>query len=170
MDVIAIFDSFRQSLEYDHAYRVAADDALRLRVERATMSVRRLNAALAVEVSILRVQADRRAARERHVTFTVQQLLTRDVNRYERSRARGLHIHARSLQVQLVGDACSHEVFVVRDADLKSPHRLDQIGSRDEVLQEVVVDAHAREHADQTSETLRVVTGVFQRLPRTLEK
>ena len=97
-------------------------------VERPAMTVRRKNHAILIQISGALREVDGDSAGQRHIALAGLQCATRDFNGDQRSRARGLHIHARSVQVQLVGNPRTQKVLVVTEHQLVAAHRLHQRG------------------------------------------
>ena len=113
--VVAVLDGVGQRLEHARAPHGAGDDrAGRLGVERPAVAVGREDLALLVEVAAVSAPATiDRAAGERDVALAAEQALAGQVDGDQRRAARRLHVHARAVQVELVGDAGGEEVGVV---------------------------------------------------------
>ena len=116
-------------------------------------------------------QEDRHAAGERHVAFARQQALTREMDRDERGRARGLHVDARSLEIEVVRNARRQEILVVAGvAQEEQPDAVQQFLIAQDVVHHVRGHPRAAEHADRAGETLGGVARVFERFDRALEE
>ena len=93
------------------------------------------------------------------------------VNRHQRSRARGLHIDAGPAQVKLIGNARGQNVLVVaRLFQLKQSRAFKQAAIGQQVMDQVGVHARPGKNSNRSIKALRCVAGVFQSLPRALKK
>ena len=79
-------------------------------------------------------------------------------------------LSAGPLQVELVGHARREVVLLVAHHRGQPADDVGDVLARQEVLEEVVVVAHAREHADRAREGPRVVARGLERLPGRLHE
>jgi hypothetical protein len=135
-----------EPLEHDDPDAAATDAPGGAVVERQAVPVRRVDPALLVQVPDPVRQLDRDAARQRQVALVGQQALRGQVHRDQGRGARGLHVHARTAQVQLVARGGGQEVLVVEQPGFQLVERGPQRGH--DVLPQVAGHAGAREHAD----------------------
>ena len=133
------------------------------------MPVGRENAAFLKKVPGAVRQAYRHSSRQRHIAFVIKKTLAREMNRDERGRARGLNRYARPSQIELVRRSRAQKVFVVSYDCLKAAHQIQNLRVRVDV-DKIGIRAAAREYAGQIGTRFRVITGVLDCLPRTLEK
>src|SRR4029453_7111611 len=166
---IAIADRGRKRLEQDGGDAAAEEGSASLRVEGAAVSVGRIDTAWLGQIAPQMRNAYHRGAGERHVRLPVTEASAGQMDGYQRGGAGGLHIQARSGEVELERHARAEEVAVVADmtevARLASQFRM------------VVVDHVAGDKATGTSVDAddafvaeRVVAGILERLPRDLEE
>jgi hypothetical protein len=169
VDGVAVRQRVLQALEQHHGGAVAQHRALGVGVEGAADAVGRVDALL-IEVTRARRRAHRDAARERHVALVAEQALAGEAHRHQRGRAGGLHVDARPLEVQLVGDLRREEILVIADAQLERPDAAHQLAVRHQVVDQVAADVRAREHADRAAVRPRIVAGVIERRPGQLQE
>jgi hypothetical protein len=134
------------------------------------MPVRGLDAVLDVAVAAAVGDDDRTAADQRHVALAQQQALPGQVDGNQRGRAGSVDVDAGAGQVELVGHPGRQEVLVIADHHLLEAGGLPEPRVADEHLEQVGIHPHASENADITVERGRVVAGVFQRGPATLQE
>ena len=99
---ISIRNRIRQTSQNDYAHTTAEHCSRSAVIEGSAMTIGRKYFAVLVQVTTLVRQFDRDAACQRHVAFAVEQALTRIVHGYEGGRTRGLHVHARPVQIEYV--------------------------------------------------------------------
>jgi hypothetical protein len=140
-------------------------------VERAAVAIGGQHLALLVGVSAPRRDVDGGAAGDGHVALERQQALHGEVHGDERRRARGLHVDGRAAQVESIRDAGRQEVLVVGGVAQQEPTDLvDHLRIREEVVDQVRVDAASDEHSDRAVEALGYVARRLDRLPHDLEE
>ncbi len=168
---IAVAQRIFQPAQHGDAGPAAENRAARAMIEGPAMSVGRKNLVLLKEVALSVRQFDRRAAGQRHIALAAQQALASRVNGDERRRAGGLHVDARTLQVEAIRHARREKVFVVAGVPQQEhADRFDELRIREQVLLEIGPHAATGEDADPAVELLRRMAGAFQRLPRTFQK
>jgi hypothetical protein len=131
------------------------------------MAVRREDPLLLVEVARLLRLPRRDPARQRQVALVAQQALDGEHHRHQRGRTGGLHVEARAGQVQFVGDPGGQEVLVAGDGDLGIG---GGVPGRQQVVQQVGVEAGAAEDPDGAREPAGIAAGVLQGLPGAFEE
>src|SRR5688572_14461508 len=88
---VAVVECIAKTLQYNDSDAVALHRSLSFFIKRPAVSVRRIDAAVEIRVTILEWYGDRDATGQRHITLEVEQILTRSVNCDERSRTRSLN-------------------------------------------------------------------------------
>ena len=167
VDEIAVADRILETPQHDDAKSAAEDGPARSRVEGAAVAVARKNFAFAIEIAKAMRDFDRNAAGQRHVALVIQQALAGEVNRDQRSRARGLHREAGAGEVQLIGHARREHVLVVAGLLEQEQARVrDELGIREQVVDQVGVHARAGIDADSPRELVRGPARRFRELPR----
>ena len=116
------------------------------------MAIRRHDCTFLIQVAGFFGNLDAHPARERHVAFTVQETLARQVNRDERSGTCCLYRHTRTLQIELVGHQSRQEILVTAEHYLIGADRLDQCTIRTEVNEQITADALACINTDSAFE------------------
>ncbi len=171
VDVVAVLNRIGQTAQHHDAHRAAEHRAFGVGIEGMAVAIGRQDLALVVEVAVAVRQLDRDATGQGHVAFAVEQALHTGVDGHQRGRAGGLHVDARALEVQQVGNAGGQEVFVVAGvAHQEETDGLHQLRVGQQVVGHVGVVAGATEHADGAGKAAGHVAGVFQRFPGALEK
>src|SRR5438270_4419668 len=89
---------------------------------------------------------------------------------HERGGTSGLHINARTMEIELVGDSSCEEVLVVSDHGLQAVVCMRIVQVRKKVIEEIATQAGSREDASRLRAPIRFVTGRFQRFPGTFEE
>ena len=141
-------------------------------VEGAAGAVRRNHALFLKEVITLLGKTNGNTAGQRHVTLIGEQRGGRLADRDERGGAGGLDGHARSTEVELVGNADGKEILVV------SEHRLvfgnlivsGEFLALAEIVQQVGIQAESGIDADHAGVGVGIVSGVFERFPGAFEE
>ena len=173
---IAVGERIGEAFQNDDTAAVAEDGAARVGIEGAAVTVGAGDRAFLIEVTAGLRESDRDAAGERGVALVAEERIDGLRDRDERSAARGLHGDARAAQIEAVAEFCG-EVVLVRAgdervaADLKLRDELrERAGLRADVVEEVGIQAGAREDADAAAEARGIEGGVLQRVPGTFEK
>jgi hypothetical protein len=140
-------------------------------IERVAVSVGREHFAFVIKIAAAVRDFDGHAARERHVAFLREQALHGHVRGDERGRAGGLHVDARTFEVEQIRDARDQEVFVVAGvAQEKETDVVDEIAVRAEVEIEIAAHAGAAEDGDRALELVGRMSGDLETLPTRLEE
>jgi hypothetical protein len=111
--MVAVIEGVLQPAQHHHTSPTPEHRARRFGIERATVPIGRENFILLEQVAGRVGQFERHAAGERHIGFTAQQRLRREMHGHQRGGARGLHVETRPTQVELVRHARGEEVLVV---------------------------------------------------------
>src|SRR5690554_4791816 len=113
VNAISVRERVLKPFENHNACAAPKDCALRARIKSAAMAVGGKDLAVAIEISTSMRELDRHATSERRIEFARDEALGREVNGDERGRTSGLHVHARSSEVQEMAQTRREEVFIV---------------------------------------------------------
>jgi hypothetical protein len=165
-DRIAVAIRVGETAQCDHTGTAREHGARRALVERATHAIGREDLALVVAVAACVRHFDGDATGDGHVGLERQQALHREVDRDERGGARRLHVDRRTAEVESIRHTGREEVLVVcRVAQQEPADLVDELGVRQQVVDEVRVHAAPGEHADGTLEALGHVPGRLDCFP-----
>ncbi len=177
-DSVVVLDCLLEPLQHHDAAAVAEEGSRRVGVEGPGTPVGGHDHAVFVEVAGLLRHHDVDTADEREVALPLQQAPAGLVDGDQRGRARRLHAHAGTAQVQGVGHPRGEVAAVVAELQLELFHvGLGQgLGpSVAEVREQVVDQVRARPAAGEDADppvaaVARRVAGVFHGLPRALQE
>ena len=176
VDRVIVGERVVEPLQDDNAGAAAENGARGGRVERATFAIGRDHPTFERDVSALLREADRNAARERHVGLEQQQALAGLSDCEKRGRTRALHVDRRPLEVELVGDARREHILQRADqlfvgTDLEVGGKLiDRTPIAQHMFDEVAVVGRASEDADCAFVSGRIVARVLKRFPTAFEE
>ena len=170
-NMVAIFERIFKTPQHDDAEAASKDRAAGGCVEGPAMAVARKNLAFAIDIAVAMRDFDGDSAGQSHVALEVEQALAGQMNRDQRSGARGLHVDAGAAQVKLIGNTRGQHVLVVAGLlELEQARGFKQAAVGEQVMDQVGVHARSGKDADRAVESLRRMAGVFESLPCALEK
>ena len=169
MNTVPVGNRVGKPLEHNYPHAVAKYGALGLGIESMAATIRRFHPSLLIQVTGAVRHLDGHAAGQHHVALMVLQALASHVDGHERRGAGALHKVAGPLQIELVGQSGDHVIGDATVDCLGDPHLPHQVHVAEDVVSQVATIRAAGIYTYHAVVTVGVVTGVFQRLPGTLE-
>src|SRR5579859_698780 len=112
-DAVAVREGFRQPFQNHDTDAVTPYRAACLGIKSAAVSIGGEDSLVLVGIPCTLREMHGNSTGESYVTSTIEQALTRQMDCDQRCRASRLHVDARALKIQLVGNTCGHEIFVI---------------------------------------------------------
>ncbi len=170
-DRIAIVEGIGQAAQGDDGDPAGQHGSPRVGVEGPAMAGRGQDLALPVLVAGAVGELDRGATGQGQVALVGQQALGRQVDGDQRGRAGGLDVDRRPGEAELVGHRRGQEVLVVAGVTEQEPAQLlEQLGVRDQIVDQVRVHARPTEDPDGAVEPLGDLGRRFEGLPGALHE
>ena len=166
---IAVGNRFRKPLQKHRPHPVSGNGSSGFAIERAAVTVGRCNASLPVIISAALRDRYRHAAGQRHIALVVKQAPACQADRDQGCRAGRLNGHAGAAEIELVGCVRSQVILVVADHHLMSAQQIQQFLVVVDI-EKVGADTGPGIDPDRAGIFRRIVAGVFQSLPGSLEK